>query len=184
MKLRNLAFSVWEGAHLWAHWIHSFHMHLSYLRLQSCFLDHLKEWQICYLHSPSSSAITMGGGRAWQHPLDPSFGSPHSHLKARDRWWLWYFLFIYMARDIFISQYDVPLFLIVVVQFLGCVWLFVTPWTVACQASLSFTVSWSLLKLISIESEMPSNHLILCHPLVLLPSIFPSIRAFSNESAF
>ena len=57
-----------------------------------------------------------------------------------------------------------------------------TPWTAACQASLSFTISWSLLKLISIESMMPSNHLILCSPL-LLPSIFPSIRVFSNESA-
>ena len=57
-----------------------------------------------------------------------------------------------------------------------------TPWTVACQASLSITNSWSLLKLMSIESVMPSNHLILCHPLLLLPSIFPSIRVFSNES--
>ena len=59
----------------------------------------------------------------------------------------------------------------------------VTPWTVALQAFLSFTISWSLLKLMSIESVMPSNHLILCHPLLLLPSIFPSIRVFSNESA-
>ena len=67
------------------------------------------------------------------------------------------------------------------VQFLSPVWLFVTPWTAACQASLSITNSWSLLKLMSIESVMPSNHLILCHPL-LLPSIFPSIRVFSNES--
>ena len=55
--------------------------------------------------------------------------------------------------------------------------------TAACQASLSFTTFWSLLKLMSIESVMPSNHLILCHPLLLLPSIFPSIRVFSNESA-
>ena len=65
---------------------------------------------------------------------------------------------------------------------LCCVWLFVTPWTAICQASLSFTISWSLLKLMSIGSVMPSNHLILCHPLFLLPSIFPSIRIFSNES--
>ena len=63
------------------------------------------------------------------------------------------------------------------------VWLFVTPWTAAHQASLSITNSQSLLKLMSIESVMPSNHLILCHPLLLLPSIFPSIRVFSNESA-
>ena len=58
----------------------------------------------------------------------------------------------------------------------------VTPWTVACQASLSITNSWSLLRLISIDLVMPSNHLILCCPLLLLPSVFPSIRVFSNES--
>ena len=69
----------------------------------------------------------------------------------------------------------------VVVQSLSCVRLFVTPWTAACQASLSFTISQSLLKLRSIESVTPSNHLILCLPLLLLPSIFPSIRVFSNE---
>ena len=68
------------------------------------------------------------------------------------------------------------------VQSLGCVRLFVTPWTAAHQASLSITNSWSLLKLMSIESVMPSNHLILCCPLLCLPSIFPSIRVFSNES--
>ena len=60
--------------------------------------------------------------------------------------------------------------------------LFVIPWTAACQASLSITISWSLLKLISIESLMSSDHLILCHPLLLPPSIFPRIRVFSNES--
>ena len=60
---------------------------------------------------------------------------------------------------------------------------FATPWTVACQASISFTISWSLLKLMSIELMMPSNHLILCRPLFLPPSIFPSIRVFSNELA-
>ena len=68
------------------------------------------------------------------------------------------------------------------VQSLGHVWLFETPWTAAHQASLSITNSWSLLKLLSIESVMPSNHLILWHPLLLLPSMFPSIRVFSNES--
>ena len=57
------------------------------------------------------------------------------------------------------------------------------PWTAACPSSLSFTISLSLLKLMSIESVMPSNHLILCHPLLLLPSIFPSITVFSSESA-
>ena len=68
------------------------------------------------------------------------------------------------------------------VQSLSHVWLFVTPWTAACQASLSITNSWSLLKLTSIESVMPSNHLILCCPLLLLPLVFPSIRVFSNKS--
>ena len=72
-------------------------------------------------------------------------------------------------------------FELAVVQSVSCVWLFATPWTAALQASLSVTVSRSLLKLMSIESVMPSNHLILCHPLLLLPSIFPSIRVFSNE---
>ena len=73
---------------------------------------------------------------------------------------------------------------IVIVQSLSCVQLFVTPWTAACHASLCFSISKSLLNLISIESVTPSNHLILCHPLLLLPSIFPSIRVFSNELAF
>jgi len=70
-----------------------------------------------------------------------------------------------------------------VVQSLSCIWLFAFPWTAAHQASLSFTILQSLLKLTSIESVMPSNHLIICHPLFRL-SIFPSIRVFSNESAF
>ena len=69
------------------------------------------------------------------------------------------------------------------VQSLSHVWFFLTPWTAACQASLSISNSQSLPKLMSIESVMPSKHLILCHPLLLLPSIFPSIRLFSNESA-
>ena len=68
------------------------------------------------------------------------------------------------------------------VQLLSHVWLSVTPWTTVHQASLSITNSWGLLKLTSIESVMPSNHLILYHPLLLLPSIFSSIRIFSNES--
>ena len=71
----------------------------------------------------------------------------------------------------------------VVVQLLTGVWLFVTPWTATHQASLSFTVSMSLLKLISIESVMPSNHLIFCHSLLLLHSVLPRIRVFSSESS-
>ena len=69
------------------------------------------------------------------------------------------------------------------VQSLSRVWLFETPWTAACQASLSITNSRSPCKLMSFELVMPSNHLILCRPLILLPSIFPSIRVFSNEWA-
>ena len=68
------------------------------------------------------------------------------------------------------------------VQSLCHVWLFTIPWTTSCQASLSITNSQSLLKPMSITLVMPSNHLILCHPLLLLPSIFPSIKAFSSES--
>ena len=80
------------------------------------------------------------------------------------------------------------IFLLDVVQSLSNVWLFATPWTAACQSSmqgqapLSFTISRRLLKFLSIELVMPSNHLILCQPLYLLPSIFHSIRVFSNES--
>jgi len=74
--------------------------------------------------------------------------------------------------------------IILSVQSLSHVQLFATSWTAACWSSLSITNSQSLLKLISIEPVMPSNHLILCRPLLLLPSIFPSIRFFSNESVF
>ena len=77
-----------------------------------------------------------------------------------------------------------PLFLLLLLlQSLSQVLLFATPWTAARQASLSFTIFWGLLKVMSIESVMPSKHLILCHPLLLPPSIFPSIRVFSSESA-
>ena len=78
---------------------------------------------------------------------------------------------------------SISLYLSSSVQLLSHVWFFATPWTAACQASLSITNSWSLPKLMSIELVIPSNRLILCHPLLLLPSIFHSIRVFSNESA-
>ena len=71
--------------------------------------------------------------------------------------------------------------LFVVIQLISPVHLFDIPWTEACQTFLSFTMSWSLLKLMSIESVMPSNHFVHCHPLLLLPSVFPSIRVFSNQ---
>ena len=87
------------------------------------------------------------------------------------------------AQDLITSQrHHLLLHRFSSVQSLSRVRLFATPWTAALQASLSIANSWSLLKLMSIESVMPSNHLILCHPLLLLPSIFPSIRVFFNES--
>ena len=89
--------------------------------------------------------------------------------------------FLPIQHSLLISIADSVLFSSV--QSLSRVWLFGTPWTAARQASLSFTISQSLLKLMSIESVMTSNLLVLCHPLLFLPSIFPNIRVFSNESA-
>ena len=73
---------------------------------------------------------------------------------------------------------------VVAVQSLSHVQLFATPWTIACQVSLPLMISQSLLKFMSVESVMPSEHLIFCHPLLLLPSIFPSIRAFSSDQLY
>ena len=87
--------------------------------------------------------------------------------------------FLSLLHSIFSSDIEG----LISVQLFTRVWLFVTPWTAAHQASLSITNSWSLLKLMSIKSVVRSNYLILCHPLLLSPSIFPSIRVFSNESA-
>ena len=73
--------------------------------------------------------------------------------------------------------------LFLVAHLLSHIWFFATPWIAACQASLSFIISWTLLKLMSIKSVMQSNHFIHCHPFLLLPSIFPSIMVFSSETA-
>ena len=86
-------------------------------------------------------------------------------------------VFKQISKVIFVYQFSS-------VQSLSCAQFFVTPWTAACQTSLSITNSWSLLKLMSVESVMPSNHLILCRSLLLLPSIFPSIRVFSVSQFF
>ena len=101
---------------------------------------------------------------------------------------MWYFLLVVLFQeDIYVYIFNIAFLLSSYnfnsVQSLSPVQLFATPWTAARQASLSITNSWSLLKLMSIESVMPSNHLILCRPLLLLPPIPPSIRVFSNESA-
>ena len=85
-------------------------------------------------------------------------------------------------RLIFTTEREIVVFQFSSLQLLSRVWLFATLWIAACQASLSITDSWSLLKLMFIELVMPSNHLILCHPLLLPSSIFPGIRVLSNES--
>ena len=90
---------------------------------------------------------------------------------------------IYLNKTNSKRKDTITLKVVVAVQLLSCVWLFVTSWTAAHQASLSITISWSLFKFMSIESVMLSNHLTLCHPLLLLPSFFPNIRVFSNKSA-
>ena len=91
------------------------------------------------------------------------------------------YLLVWLSRSLSVSKK--VKFCFSSVQFLSHVWLFSIPWAAARQASLSITNSQSWLKLMSIESVIPSNHLILCRPLLLLPSVFPSIRVFSNESA-
>ena len=102
--------------------------------------------------------------------------------------WDWMHLFCllhWQLDSLALCHLGSPLFcFFIVVQLLSCVHFSMTPWTAAHQATLSFTISWSLLKLMSIESVMTLNHLILCRPLLLLPSVFPSIRVFSNELAF
>ena len=113
-SLRNIAFCVWEGASLWAHWIYSFYMHVSYLELNPISLFTFSSVQ--FSHSVVSNSAT--------------------------------------------------------------------PWTAASQASLFITNSQNSLKCVSIESVMPSNHLILCHPHLLLPSIIPSIRVFHMSQLF
>ena len=92
--------------------------------------------------------------------------------------------FLSFNRKCIIKRYTFINLFVAIVQLLSHVQLFPTRWTEACQASLSFTNCQSLLKLMSIELVMPSNHLSLCRPLFLLPSTFPTIRVFSNESAF
>jgi len=97
------------------------------------------------------------------------------------KWFNYIYIYIYIC--ILCLYFPLRFIIVVVVQPLSCVWLFVMPWTIAHQASSSFTISWSLLKLTFIESVMSSNHLILYCPLLLLPSVFPSIRVFSNGLA-
>ena len=113
-----------------------------------------------------------------------------SKEELRASWWRWkrrvkkLALKLNIQKTKFMASSSINSWQMSLVQMLSRVRLFATPWTAARQASLSITNSQSLLKLMSIELVMPSNHLILCCPLLLLPSIFPSIRVFSNESIF
>ena len=101
--------------------------------------------------------------------VDPAWDFPfHSHQAS-------------VAPSLFCLVCARPIVIVIVVHLLSSVQLFVTPWPAACQASLSY-ISWSLLKLMSIDSVIPSNRFILCCPLLILPSIFPSIKVFSKES--
>ena len=106
-----------------------------------------------------------------------SIAAPHPHMPHR--WSIMRTVPVRQTGCRLIKEHPFLVF----VRSLGRVQLFGTAWTAAHQASLSFSISWSLLKFMCIESVMPSNHLTLCHPLLLLPSIFHSIRIFSNESA-
>ena len=98
-------------------------------------------------------------------------------------WWYQMLPPFLWVTQMSVQDAAVGCFVAVVLQALSSGWLFVTPWTAAHQASLSFTISRSLLKLMSTELVIPANHLILCHSLPLLPSVFPSIRVLSNELA-
>ena len=104
---------------------------------------------------------------AWVQSLARELRPHMAHITAK------FFFKIYHWKR---AQFPAPNRLVVVVQSPSHVRLFATPWPAASQSSLSFTISWSLLKLVSIELVILSNHLILCHPLLLLPSVFPSIR--------
>ena len=123
--------------------------------------------QVNYQFIPSP--LSLSGGVQW------CTITPHS-LDTEFKFYLWPQWIVWLCKSFNICKTFNS------AQSLSNVWLFETLWTVAHQASLSITNSQSLLKLMSIEVLMPSNHLILCHPLLLLPSLFPSIRVFSTES--
>ena len=105
------------------------------------------------------------------------------HGVGKNRTWMSIFHF-HTWRILWCVPFNLKGICFAVVQSLSHVWLFVTPWTAARQAPLSFTISWSSLELMFIESAMPSNHLILCHPLLLLPLVFPRIKVFSVSQFF
>ena len=122
----------------------------------------------------SESALHIRWSKYWSFSFSISPSNEYSGLISLRTDWFDFFIVQGTLKSLLQHHSSV--------QSLSCVWHFATPWTAACQASLFITNSWSLLKFMSIESVMPSNHLNLCCPLLLPPSIFPSIRAFSNES--
>ena len=137
---------------------------------------------ILFSHSVMSDFLRCHGlqhARLLCPPLSPGVCSNLCPLSQ------WYYLTISSsaAPSFAFSLSQLLVEIVVVVQLFSRVQLFVTLWTAACQPSLSFTISWSLLTFTSIELMMPSNQLVLCCPLLLLPSIFPGIRDFSNELA-
>ena len=120
------------------------------------------------------------------HSFVPRWGLSNQAFLLKGCFWTKYILFKKFLWLIQVDIWQKPTKYYkatVIVQSLSCVWLFGTPWTAACQDPLSSAISQSLLRFMSIELVMLSNHLILCHPLLLLPSIFSSIRVFSNETA-
>ena len=134
-------------------------------------------------NGPAGKSDVVFYSKKYVFSLYPISGTELLKALVLSEWWeQWEHLLLqYLVFDFWNHFRAIEVNIIVVVQSLSHVWLFAAPWTVAHQASLSFTISWSLHKLMSVESGMPSNHLILCHPLLLLPSIFPSIRVFPNE---
>ena len=154
--------------------------HVHYEWMLSCFSRvqlFATLWSVAH-----ETPLSMGFSRQeiWSGlPCPPLGDLPYSGIQPKS------LMFLALPGGFFTASapWEAHMNLIVAVQSLSCVWLFVTPWTAAFQACLSFTISQSLLKFKSIESVMPSNHLILCRPLLRLPSIFPSIRVFSSESA-
>ena len=145
--------------------------------LQKGLLLHIRFWDLCkgVLIVDNICWSSCEGDWSQELPILPPWWH-HSPLTKI------YFLLIFLLHFLSTRSWNDNL-LFSSVQLLSHVWLFATPWTTACQASLSITNSRSSHKPMSLESVMASNHLILCHPLLLLPSIFPSIRVFSNESA-
>ena len=172
-------------------WTLYFTLFLTFLKLTSLFP--IQFFKKSYFFWPCTYRFTHQGSNPW----------PLEWKRSLNHWSTWEVLVFYFKNAVF-QQYEVVFSLCTCVNFFLClcrihgpinasfvfssvqclsrVRLFVTPWTAARQASLSIANSGSLLKLMSIEWVMPSNYLILCHPLFLLPSIFPSIRVFSNES--